>query len=108
MIIFLLSAMGVIAGLARLLTHLPSDYPGRKKFEQQYREMVHKLLRIQLCANVNEEGRLGFVQQYMPPGLFCWRENKCMICYGGDGGITPLRLCTSCSNPRYPFQSMPV
>ncbi|MCB0584586.1 MAG: glycoside hydrolase family 88 protein, partial [Phaeodactylibacter sp.] len=107
----------VIAGLARLLTNLPEDYRNREKFEQQYREMAHKLLRIQgedglwrvslldpayldigessgssfftfalawginrglidkkygpqvekawaaLCANVNAEGRLGFVQQ---------------------------------------------
>lgn len=107
----------VIAGLARLLSLLPADYPNRPAFEQQYREMAHKLLSIQdgdglwrvslldpayldigessgssfftfalawglnnglldmryrpqvekawtaLCGNVNEEGRLGYVQQ---------------------------------------------
>jgi rhamnogalacturonyl hydrolase YesR len=107
----------VIAGLARLLTVLPTDYPNRAKFEQQYQEMAHKLLSIQdedglwrvslldpeyldqgessgsafytfalawglnqglldsayrpqvekawqaLCAHVNQEGRLGYVQQ---------------------------------------------
>ncbi len=107
----------VIAGLARMLTYMPADYENRGKFEQQYREMAHKLLSIQdedglwrvslldpayldqgessgsafytfalawglnhglldqkyqaqvekawkaLCANVNDEGRLGYVQQ---------------------------------------------
>ncbi len=107
----------VIAGLARILTLLPQDYPNRKKFEKQYSEMAHKLLSVQgedglwrvslldpefinigessgsafaifalawgvnnglidikfkpkiekawlaLCGNVNEEGRLGNVQQ---------------------------------------------
>ena len=37
----------VIAGLARLLTHLPEDYENRDKFKKQYREMAYKLLRIQ-------------------------------------------------------------
>lgn len=37
----------VIAGLARILTNLPDDYPNREKFEQQYREMALKLLSIQ-------------------------------------------------------------
>jgi rhamnogalacturonyl hydrolase YesR len=37
----------VIAGLARLLEDMPADYPNRSKFEQQYREMAHKILRIQ-------------------------------------------------------------
>ncbi|RMG72221.1 MAG: glycoside hydrolase family 88 protein, partial [Bacteroidetes bacterium] len=107
----------VIAGLARMLTYMPADYGNRGKFEQQYREMAHKLLSIQdedglwrvslldpayldqgessgsafftfalawglnhglidktyrpqverawsaLCAHVNDEGRLGYVQQ---------------------------------------------
>ena len=107
----------VIAGLARMLTLMPEDYPNRVKFEQQYREMAHKILSIQgkdglwrvslidpeyldlgessgssfytfalawginngyvdrkyqpavekawqmLCRNVNEWGRLGYVQQ---------------------------------------------
>ncbi|MCF8378118.1 MAG: glycoside hydrolase family 88 protein [Bacteroidales bacterium] len=37
----------VIAGLARMLSSMPSDYKGREKFEQQYREMAHKILSIQ-------------------------------------------------------------
>jgi rhamnogalacturonyl hydrolase YesR len=37
----------VIAGLARILSHLPGDYPNRVMFENQYREMAHKLLTIQ-------------------------------------------------------------
>ncbi|RPI46498.1 MAG: hypothetical protein EHM46_00490, partial [Bacteroidetes bacterium] len=37
----------VIAGLARLLEDMPAGYENRGKFEQQYREMAHKLLRIQ-------------------------------------------------------------
>ncbi len=37
----------VIAGLARILTDLPADYPTRPKFEQQYQEMAHKLLSLQ-------------------------------------------------------------
>jgi len=107
----------VIAGLSRVLRHLPEDYPSREKFVQQYKEMAQKLLRIQdedglwrvslhdpeyldlgessgsafftyalawginngfidkafapqvkkawiaLCNNVNQEGRLGYVQQ---------------------------------------------
>lgn len=108
----------VIAGLARTLSLMPKDYAGREKFEQQYREMAHKILSLQnkkdglwrvslydnafldmgessgsalfayalawginnglldksyqnqvekawlaLCKNVNNEGRLGFVQQ---------------------------------------------
>ena len=107
----------VIAGLARLLEDMPEDYVNRAKFEQQYREMAHKVLSIQdedglwrvslidptyldmgessgssfftfalawginnglldeshrpavekawkaLCGNVNEWGRLGYVQQ---------------------------------------------
>ncbi len=107
----------VIAGLARILERLPEDYEGRKRFEDQYREMAYKLLSIQgedglwrvslldpeylnigessgsafftfalawginqkliddrhrenvekawaaLCDNVNESGRLGYVQQ---------------------------------------------
>jgi hypothetical protein len=107
----------VIAGLARILTLLPDNYPNRGKFEQQFKEMANKLLSIQaedglwrvslddpkyldigessgssfftfalawginnglveekykanvekawtaLCKNVNNEGRLGFVQQ---------------------------------------------
>ncbi len=107
----------VIAGLARLLEDMPEDYKNRKKFEQQYLEMAHKLLDLQekdglwrvslidpeyldmgetsgsafftfalawginnglldtshrpvvekawkaLCGNVNEWGRLGYVQQ---------------------------------------------
>jgi len=107
----------VIAGLVRILKDLPKDSPYRAKFEQQYKEMAHKLLFMQrpeglwtvslldpeyltmgessgsafftyalayglnsgllaagyrpavekawraLCANVNENGRLGFVQQ---------------------------------------------
>ncbi len=108
----------VIAGIARTLMYMPEDYPNRIKFENQFREMAAKLLRIQdedglwrvslidpeyldmgessgssfftfafawginnglldrkeygaalekawtaLCANVNEAGRLGYVQQ---------------------------------------------
>lgn len=37
----------VIAGLARLLEDMPADYINRSRFEQQYQEMAHKLLRIQ-------------------------------------------------------------
>lgn len=37
----------VIAGLARLLDDMPEDYKNRAKFEQQYREMAHKLLSLQ-------------------------------------------------------------
>jgi rhamnogalacturonyl hydrolase YesR len=37
----------VIAGISRILTILPMDDPGREKFEQQYREMAHKLLSLQ-------------------------------------------------------------
>lgn len=37
----------VIAGLARILSDLPEEYPNRDKFEQQYKEMAHKLLSIQ-------------------------------------------------------------
>ncbi len=108
----------VIAGLARTMMYMPEDYPNRGKFENQFREMAAKLLRIQdedglwrvslidpeyldmgessgssfftfafawginngyldrevyapalmkawtaLCGNVNEAGRLGYVQQ---------------------------------------------
>jgi rhamnogalacturonyl hydrolase YesR len=107
----------VIAGLARLLEDMPADYPNRHRFEEQYRQMAHKLLSLQgedglwrvslvdplyldtgessgssfftfalawginhglldasckpavekawraLCNNVNEWGRLGYVQQ---------------------------------------------
>lgn len=37
----------VIGGLSRILGQLPSDYIGRARFEQQYKEMAHKLLSIQ-------------------------------------------------------------
>lgn len=37
----------VIAGLARILSLLPEDYTNLDKFEQQYKEMAHKLLSIQ-------------------------------------------------------------
>lgn len=37
----------VIAGLARTIPYLPEDYQNREKFEQQFKEMAHKLLRIQ-------------------------------------------------------------
>lgn len=37
----------VIAGLARMLSAMPVDYSGREKFEQQYKEMAHKILSIQ-------------------------------------------------------------
>lgn len=37
----------VIAGLARILSLLPDDYDNRAAFEQQYKEMAHKLLSIQ-------------------------------------------------------------
>ena len=37
----------VIAGLARLLEDMPEDYVNRAKFEQQYKEMAHKLLSLQ-------------------------------------------------------------
>lgn len=37
----------VIAGLARMLEDMPADYINRSKFEQQYKEMANKLLRIQ-------------------------------------------------------------
>jgi rhamnogalacturonyl hydrolase YesR len=37
----------VIAGLARTITYITGDYPGREKFIQQYKEMAAKLLRIQ-------------------------------------------------------------
>lgn len=37
----------VLAGLARLLEDMPADYPNREKFEIQYLEMAHKILRIQ-------------------------------------------------------------
>lgn len=108
----------VAAGLARMLNIIPISDPSRSKFENQYKEMTHKLLSLQkdhglwtaslydpeqlplgessgsafftyslawginngllekeifepavkkawssLCANVNEWGRLGFVQQ---------------------------------------------
>lgn len=107
----------VIAGLARILKDLPQNSPYRAKFEQQYKEMAHKLLSLQrpeglwtvslldpeyllmgessgsaffifglayglnnglleakyrinvekawkaLSANVNQDGRLGYVQQ---------------------------------------------
>ncbi|MGK9370087.1 glycoside hydrolase family 88 protein [Melioribacter sp. Ez-97] len=108
----------VIAGLARMLNIIPKDDPSRPKFENQFKEMAHKLLSLQrehglwtaslydpeqlpmgessgsafytyalawginnglldkavfepavkkawkaLCANVNEWGRLGYVQQ---------------------------------------------
>jgi len=38
----------VISGLARILKDLPKDSPYRPKFEQQYKEMAHKLLSLQL------------------------------------------------------------
>ncbi|MFZ6033889.1 MAG: glycoside hydrolase family 88 protein [Melioribacter sp.] len=108
----------VIAGLARMLNIIPKDDPSRPEFENQFKEMAHKLLSLQrehglwtaslydpeqlpmgessgsafytyalawginnglldkavfepavkkawkaLCANVNEWGRLGYVQQ---------------------------------------------
>ncbi|BBE16160.1 rhamnogalacturonides degradation protein RhiN [Aquipluma nitroreducens] len=107
----------VVAGLARVLSLMPGDYRNRKAFEQQYREMAEKLIRLQgddglwrvslldpeylnigessssalityalawginngllgkkyqvnvekawsaLCRNVNQNGRLGYVQQ---------------------------------------------
>ncbi|MGD8781918.1 MAG: glycoside hydrolase family 88 protein [Ignavibacteria bacterium] len=108
----------VIAGLPRMLNIIPESYPSRVKFENQFKEMAHKLLSLQreeglwtaslydpdelplgessgssfftyalawginngllekeifepavkkawsaLCANVNEWGRLGYVQQ---------------------------------------------
>ncbi len=108
----------VIAGLARVMDYMPKDYPSRKKYETQFKEMAAKLLRIQdedglwraslddpeelpigessgsaffcfaltwginngllpeeqygtavkkawtaLVNNINEEGRLGYVQQ---------------------------------------------
>jgi rhamnogalacturonyl hydrolase YesR len=37
----------VIAGLARLLEDMPVNYGNRKKFEQQYLEMAHRLLGLQ-------------------------------------------------------------
>lgn len=37
----------VIAGLSRILTHLPDDYKYRDKFVQQYQEMAYKLLQLQ-------------------------------------------------------------
>jgi rhamnogalacturonyl hydrolase YesR len=109
----------VIAGLARILRDLPQNSPHRPRFEQQFKEMAHKLLSLQrpeglwtvslvdpeylpmgessgssfftyalayglnsnlidakyrpqvekawkaLSANVNQNGRLGYVQQ--PP-----------------------------------------
>lgn len=108
----------VAAGLARMLNIIPQNHPSRSMFENQFKEMVHKLLSLQrdhglwtaslydpeqlpmgessgsafftfalawginngyldkelfepavikawsaLCANVNEWGRLGYVQQ---------------------------------------------
>lgn len=37
----------VIAGLARVMDYMPEDYGNRNKFEQQFKEMAYKLLRIQ-------------------------------------------------------------
>ena len=37
----------IIAGLTKILTIMPDDYEGRKKFEQQYTEMAHELLSVQ-------------------------------------------------------------
>lgn len=37
----------VVAGLARIMNILPKDYPARVKFEEQYKQMAHKLLSLQ-------------------------------------------------------------
>lgn len=37
----------VLAGLARVLTVMPANYPGRARFEQQYREMAEKIASLQ-------------------------------------------------------------
>ena len=37
----------VFAGLARVLEHMPADYPARPRFEQQFREMASALVPIQ-------------------------------------------------------------
>ena len=37
----------VIAAIARVLTMMPEDYPGRSKYEQLYKEMAMKLLELQ-------------------------------------------------------------
>ncbi|MEQ8240337.1 MAG: glycoside hydrolase family 88 protein [Cyclobacteriaceae bacterium] len=37
----------VLAGLSRILSKLPADFPSRGKFEQQYQEMATKLLSLQ-------------------------------------------------------------
>jgi len=37
----------VMGGLARVLEYLPKDHPARPRFEQQFREMAHKLIKLQ-------------------------------------------------------------
>ncbi len=37
----------VMGGLCRVLDYLPEDYPSRKKYEQQFIEMAHRLLTLQ-------------------------------------------------------------
>lgn len=37
----------VIAGISRILTLMPQDYPSRAKYEQLYKEMAAKLLKLQ-------------------------------------------------------------
>lgn len=38
----------VVSALARILTYLPEDYPTRKKFEDQYKQIAAKLLELPL------------------------------------------------------------
>jgi rhamnogalacturonyl hydrolase YesR len=37
----------VLAGLARVIEHMPADYPDRPRFEKQFREMAARLVEIQ-------------------------------------------------------------
>lgn len=78
----------VIAGIARMLEDLPSDYPEREKYIEVFRQMAYKLLSIQ-----GDEGlwRASLIDpEYLPIGessgsaFFCFA-----LAWGINSGILP-------------------
>ena len=55
----------VVAGLARMLNIIPKNDSSRTKFEEQFKEMAHKLL------NCRETAGCG-LQVYMTPNNYLW------------------------------------
>jgi len=72
----------VIAGLARILEVLPKDSPIRPKYEQQYKEMAHKLLSLQLKDGLWTCSLLD--PAYLPDGE---SSGSAFFCYGLAYGL---------------------